>query len=158
MFTPRRLAFGGAAERWSGGGVAFLETEVGEFETALRLYDVTLEQFEDVFRQESGLDEVVSFELDRLITDGLLDLTDRWYGRILYLGEHDGSPILSFTAAEIPAVRAPHTSYLQTIVRGLESQVDEHGFPFADRSAVRSYLGAAQGMQHFLPELWERVI
>ncbi len=158
MFTPRRLGFAGVAAGWSNGGVAFLDTEPSKAETALRLYDLTLEQFEDVFRQENGLDSPLVVDLDEVVAATVLDLSDRWYGRIVHLGDLDEMPILTFTAAERPETNVPHPAYVQTIVRGLETEVDGHGFGFSDRADVRRYLAGARGMHDFGDEDWDQVV
>jgi len=115
--------FAGEASRWHGGGVAFLATEPGDHQTLLRLYLLTLEQFEDVYAQENrrtpSVEAPAAVDVDAVVAAGHLDLLDGWYGRLLHLGTHaDGHEILTFTAESPPPRNPPHDSYLQMINNG----------------------------------------
>lgn len=149
-FTTRRLVFGQKSVRWSGGGVAFLNSQPedppSEVRTALRLYDITAEQFEDVFQQENGLEEPISIDLDEVESDGLADLTDRWYGRVLFLGRQDGLPIFTITTHSIPEPNPPHPAYLQTIMTGLTTTICGASFGFSDLAQARAHLVQANGV------------
>ncbi len=145
QFTAHGLRFGGQSSRWSGGGVAFLDSVEGGHRTALRLYDITAEQFEDVFAQENRLDEPIPIDLVHAEASGWVDLTDRWYGRVLCLGRHDDLPIFTITSPDPPPLNRPHPSYLQTIVTGLTTSVDGTRFPFVDAAEAHEYLLRARG-------------
>lgn len=146
-FTNRRLVFAGESSRWSGGGVAFLDTEEGgDHHTALRLYDITAEQLEDVFQQENGLDNPPSIDLEAVEANGWADLANRWYGRLLCLGRHDDLPIFTITSADPLPLNPPHPNYLNTIILGLITFVDGEGFGFADATSARQHLNEAAGI------------
>lgn len=65
-----------------------------------RRYLITLDQFLDVVRQENALpaDCELSIDFDLLKSEGSqIVLPGRYYGRLLYLGDVEGYPMLSFT-------------------------------------------------------------
>ncbi|NOX31727.1 MAG: hypothetical protein GXP35_17035, partial [Actinobacteria bacterium] len=86
--VPHGLRFAGESTRWSGGGVAFLDPAVGSGEAVVRMYRITAAQFSDVAAQENGLRPGdLSVDVDALVANGGQDISDRWYGRGLYLGD-----------------------------------------------------------------------
>ena len=139
--VPHQLRFALHSERW-GGGVAFLDPAAGSGSAIVRCWDVTAEQFSDVAAQENGL---VPGELDidpvgvAAADGGVLDVTDRWYGRALHLGQIDGCPVLTFTCATNSPASSPGAPYVEVVGRGLL----ECGRPL---DAVVAYLLAAPGV------------
>lgn len=91
-----------------------------------RIWLVTAEQFEDVFRQENGRavkpGGSPSFSLSDLAVGGQIDVFNSWYGRVLCLGVGPGGHrIMTFAGADpdrLP-MGAAHESYLRTIGLGL---------------------------------------
>lgn len=139
-----QLRFGGESRRW-GGGVAFVDPAPGTGTAIVRMWKVTVEQFCDIAAQENGL-APGELELDVAAAEsrGWLDVTDRWYGRIVSGGRHDGVPVFTFTSPQIrPAVR-PSAAYAGTILAGLA----EMGLSVDD--AV-TYLAGAPGA-----DTWDR--
>lgn len=132
----RTLLFAKSSQRWGGGGVAFLDpVERPAQPTKGRAWLVTLEQLEDVYRQENGQETVAAIDLDRLIADGSVSYFDGWYGHLMALGELDGLPVVTFTAHERPdPFRHAHSSYLDVIARGL---IESWGL---SRQAAEQYL------------------
>ncbi len=117
--TTHERFFAGESTRWHGGGVAFLATEPSDCETLLRLYLLSAEQFEDVFMQENGLTEPMPIDFEAAAVARQVDLTSRWYGRLLHLGTHgDGRDIFTFTASTPPPRNPPHASYRTMITNG----------------------------------------
>ena len=127
---PHRLFFTHSSKAWGGGGVAMLDPESEPTKpmaepiatTLSRLWLITAEQFEDVFRQENGQRELAEVDLDSVMTAGHQDLLDSWYGRVLYLGPGpDDHPIITLTChdAKPHAARPAHESYLRVIGLGL---------------------------------------
>lgn len=152
-FCAHALMFAGVAKKWSGGGVAFLGCEPAGHRTALRLHDITSEQFDDVVQQENGVDTPIPVDFDRAITKGYVDVMERLYGRVLHLGQHeDGKHIFTITSAQPPDVNAPHPTYIRTISNGLLD-----GFGFVDLAGVRAQLTPAIGMTEFGDAQWEHV-
>ena len=152
-FCDYPLMFAGVADKWSGGGVAFLGCEPGGHHTALRLHDITNEQFDDVVQQENRADTTVIVDLQHAVTEGFVDALDSLYGRVLHLGQHhDGKHIFTITSANPPEVNAPHPTYVRTIANGLLD-----GFGFDDLAAVRAQLAPAIGMSAFGDAEWEHV-
>jgi hypothetical protein len=121
LFLPGRVYFARWAERWGGGGVAFYDPEA-EGPAAARAYLVTTDQFDDVAAQEGP-----------------------WYARHLDLGELEGRPLRSFTAAwgraDVVAT-APHEPYLRTVACGL---VDAHGWTPEEAAAYLCGLDGCAG-------------
>mmetsp|Transcript_6136 Transcript_6136/g.18684 ORF Transcript_6136/g.18684 Transcript_6136/m.18684 type:complete len:259 (+) Transcript_6136:37-813(+) len=118
-----------------------------------RMYLITREQFNDLVAQEN------------FVPDFALDLNElketrehmhncfpsHWYGVVLYLGEHAGQPVLSFTGhnpAEERALR-PSMNYLRTIASGLYQTYEPLGWT---RQQVAAYLYARQAVQQHYPE------
>lgn len=91
-----------------------------------RRYLITLEQFLDVVRQENALpaDCEISIDFDLLTSEGSqVVLADKYYGRLLYLGDAEGYPMYSFTC--IPNMeemeKAPlFGPYYDVIAKGLK--------------------------------------
>lgn len=125
------LYFSKSSSPWEDKAVAFIKaTPDKSKETLCVLYLVTKEQFLDIMIQENGVKPPISKGIpnleskkrDKGIFFGESDQYT-WYGRILYLGEHDdGNPIFSFTSKEsddsiVPS--EPGKNYLKVIGKGL---------------------------------------
>ena len=105
--------------------------------TLSRIWLITGQQFEDVFRQENGRqvpgksssaeedpseDSGRLFSTDQLDGGGHLDVLDTRYGRVLHLGPGPGGhPVLTFVGADAPRHQSgpADESYLRTIGLGL---------------------------------------
>ncbi len=114
--VPHPLVFAGASKRWNGGGVAFVDPNVGG-RTGGRAWLITVEQFADIYAQENG--QPPSAATTSLVRQGR-SLASGWYHMVLPLGELDGHPARTFTHPS-PAslgLRAPDPSYLAVIERG----------------------------------------
>lgn len=119
----RKLMFAGSAARWGGGGVAFLDPG-GEPDPEIpvlgRAWRITLGQFEDLFRQENRLDEVIPIDVEALAEEGWLNLADTAYGRLELLSEMDGDPVMTFTRPVRPENPNPaDISYMKVMTDGL---------------------------------------
>ncbi|MEC5424799.1 hypothetical protein QGM71_15035 [Virgibacillus sp. C22-A2] len=119
---PYPLYFAKERSKWGTGGVAFIGHDPIESERTLgRKYLITDEQFSEIVAQENkqpGLE----IDLQRVIREGSLTITEGWYGTIIYLGEEVGFPMFTFTA-NTPMDEAifskPSEAYITTIGRGL---------------------------------------
>ena len=142
------LFFSTPIKKWFGSGVAYIDPQKWEGKsvqgmdpetdrqtdpmeesrpvTLGRRYLITMEQFLDVVRQENSLptDHEIPIDFDLLKSEGSqVVLPDSYYGRLLYLGEHDGNPMYSFTC--IPSMeemeKAPlFGPYYDVIANGLK--------------------------------------
>ncbi|MEM7338379.1 MAG: histone deacetylase [Actinomycetota bacterium] len=151
---PLPLFFAGSSRSWNGGAVAFVDPEPAPDAPGARgrIWRVTRRQFDDVFRQENGLDvpkaddPTLVVDWSRLAEGSHLDVTDRWYGRVIHLGSGpDGAPVATFTTAD--ANRLPTgpaaDAYLRTIGTGLaESWGDDPGTAAAYLAACPGNAGA----------------
>uniref|UniRef100_A0A2P2KBC5 Histone deacetylase domain-containing protein n=1 Tax=Rhizophora mucronata TaxID=61149 RepID=A0A2P2KBC5_RHIMU len=136
---PHRLFFGQESSRaWGPGGVAFLHPKSSVDEkTYMCLYRITLEQFNDVLRQENVSSyETNSPAFDLAVLNSVknqgsisLEVLKRgWYHNVIYLGEEHDIPILTMTCplSDIESfksgklsLRAPCKEYAHTLVKGL---------------------------------------
>jgi len=134
---------------WGFGGVAMLDvTPTPETKTLMRLYKVTLQQFNDIVAQENDLHPPLP--TTNLLTCELLsDLRQRspgslqpqfesgLYPAVAYLGEHDDVPILTFTcltesAEEIMMGKTPSAPPAENYLVVLRKGIQEVGLNEAD--------------------------
>ncbi|QGH33682.1 hypothetical protein GI584_06460 [Gracilibacillus salitolerans] len=117
------LYFAKESKRWQKQGVAFIGLSKDEqFSTYSRKYLITEEQFMDVVKQENN-GATINIDLEELMKSGYKTLRASWYGTILFLGEVDGYPVLTFTAdwdLDVP-FNTPSKEYLSMIIHGLKS-------------------------------------
>jgi hypothetical protein len=147
---PCRLAhrrfFAGRSRTWGGGGVAYVDPRPGSGDTPARRYLLTLEQFHDVWAQESG--RAVGTPLEAATSDGSpLDFAacaagssvvvgGGGYDRLLILGRFDDVPAVTFTSPREPTslvANPPSTPYRAVIVAGL---VQSHDLSDAEAHAL----------------------
>lgn len=113
------ISFGGDSRRW-GGGVAFIDPRTGSGKSFVRAYLVTVEQLEDLHRQENSASAVRPMDLDRLIADGTQRLHDAHYPNLLVGAMHsDGRPIVVIAGDAPPPTTVPGIAYLRTMAQGL---------------------------------------
>ncbi|CAK9231555.1 unnamed protein product [Sphagnum troendelagicum] len=146
LTIPNRLFFGrNYSYTWGIGGVAFIDPlPERDVKTHVRAYKITLEQFKDIFHQENCIQGIPNqkFPIDANLIQSLKNglpatsytiFEDGWYGTIIYLGDQDGLPILSFTCsldamAKFRSgdldVHGPSAAYEQAIIRGLIENMD----------------------------------
>jgi len=117
-----RLYFALESQRWNGGGVAFVEPSP-DHRAWFRAWNLSVEQFEDVFAQENRAPVGSQLPWDEgaaLASGDHLDIGDSRYRRLIKLGGEAGAPELTFTSPETLAPNAPDASYRKMIVTGLE--------------------------------------
>ncbi|WP_019415773.1 hypothetical protein [Paenisporosarcina sp. TG20] len=135
------LYFAKFSSRWNG-GVAFIgKSEKNNTKTFARMYLITEEQFLDVVSQENDVADI-SIDLEEVISNKSLQVSDGWYGNILYIGEKDGHPIFSFTSnddIEDAKFNPPSKAYLDTISLGLTETFD------MAQVAASNYLSSSKG-------------
>jgi hypothetical protein len=144
---PHRLYFARSSITWGGGGVAFLDPDPSPpgVTTQCRLWLITAQQFADVYAQENQLDQPPAvdelLDAERMATDPVLH-RERWYGRLLPLGDGpDGHPMITFTAptTDVHRPRAAHRSYLRVVGAGLMERL---GY---DPAGAAGYLASRDG-------------
>lgn len=134
---PFRLNFALASQRWSGGGVAFVHPST-ERTAWFRGWNITAEQFEDVFAQENRRPVGSALPWDELAAGSHVDVGDAWYRRIFAVGGLGlAQPAFTFTTVDELALNPPHDDYRSTIAAGMA----EH--PSLDSAAVEAYLDAS---------------
>jgi histone deacetylase 6 len=148
--VPYRVFFAHARKSiWGFGGAAMLDVSPKDpHEVLIRLYKVTLQQFNDVVAQENGLPPPLPVR-HRLKSEDLVRLRRQkpgslsvqfeegwnYYPAVAYLGDHNGAPILTFTchpedvpgflSGELPAA-PPAENYLNVLRRGVQ-ELDQVG-------------------------------
>jgi len=132
---PQSLYFAGDATFWGGGGGAHITLDAAGEPTKARAYLISLPQFEEVVIQEdvrTGLE--VAIDLKSVKAMGhIAVLPEGPYSELIYCGEQDGYPILSFTKLEPPDVfTLPSAAYLRMISGGLQ---ESHGMVVDDVTA-----------------------
>jgi len=145
------LFFSQTSSIWENKGVAFIKSkEDKSVDTLSRIYLITRSQFEQVFLQENELDpNINSIELDlqEIQNEGQLILNNNWYGRIIYIGDEDGYPVLTFTSPlddnEIQH-EPPGEKYLTVIAKGIKECHD-----MSDNDIV-NYLSNISGIKNFI--------
>ena len=142
-FLPWRLGFVYRSSSWQQGGVAVIGGEAtGDEQTLGRLWRLTVEQFEDVVRQEND-DQQLCVDLDRLLVQGSDDIGSGAYGRLLYGGERDGLPIVTCTGLRFPpeeTAAPPSLPYLRCLIAGLRETFN------LNKQGVKRYLRRLPGI------------
>lgn len=120
------LYFAKESERWQKQGVAFIGLKKDEsYHTYSRKYLITVEQFFDIVKQENN-GTVLDIDITEVIKNGVKTYRDSWYGTLLYLGEDDGYPIITFTSdfdLDVP-YNKPSQEYLCMIISGLKTTLE----------------------------------
>ena len=141
--VPGEVYFAQTSSLW-GGGIAFYDRELPGV-AAGRAHLLTIAQFSDVVAQEMRRDPGQDLDLSQVLATGRDELGSGWYDTLLHLGDLDGHPLLTFTAAwsadEVP-VNAPTAPYLRMLGRGLG---EAHDWEPAEVSAYLSQLRGARG-------------
>lgn len=124
---PHEIYFAKRSVTWDGGGICFLHPEKSEATFLGRIYQISISQFKDLVRQELIFDGVIKIDFEELRKKGSYNcLENGRYGELLYLGEIDGKPVISFTSPVhlSEEINPPSPAYLQTIARGLNEVYD----------------------------------
>lgn len=125
---PGSIYFAEHSKSWEGGGVAFYDPTVKDSITLVRMYLVTLDQFNDIFLQENDLTagDITSI-VNELTAGSSAIYGNGWYREILRLDDVEGSPALTFTSPvrmHEATLVAPGKKYREVISSGLS---DSHG-------------------------------
>ncbi|MFJ4988183.1 histone deacetylase [Streptomyces sp. NPDC088732] len=118
---PGRLYFATQSPVWSGGR-AFYDADAPDGVVRARAHLVTAGQFADIAAQEMYRAPGGDLDLARVLGTGRARLGDGRYETLLYPGDVDGLPVLTFTApwsrGDVAHVR-PSGPYLRHIAEGL---------------------------------------
>jgi hypothetical protein len=138
--VAHQLRFERDSSVWCG-GVAFLDPAPASGVALVRLWSVSVEQFEDVLAQENRLGPgEVSVDWIDLEAEGHHDIEGGWYRRVLWCGRWAQDPVVTFTCDRVAAPTPPRPDYLAHLLSGLRSS---HGI---DATAAAAYLLAAPGV------------
>jgi len=122
--APLRLRFAGESKRW-GGGVCFVNPDPAG--TAyVRAWNITAEQFEDVFAQENGRPVGESFPWETAMAAAAV-IGSRWYARVLHVDLPFATaeqPALTFTWTTPLPLNQPAPAYRETVAAGLSEHPD----------------------------------
>jgi len=127
---PQSLYFAGWSDRaWGGTAAAFITLDAQAPPALARAYLITPRQFQEVVRQENA--NIARADDVRLNMEGARKhghvrmLSHGYYSELVYCGQRDGYPMLSFTASENRTdFHPPSPPYLRMISRGL---LESHG-------------------------------
>ncbi|WP_117170480.1 hypothetical protein [Paraliobacillus sediminis] len=149
------LYFAKSSVRWQKQGVAFIGLKKdGKYLTYSRKYLITVDQFLDVVKQENNQAEL-DIDLAELIKNGVMTYRDSWYGTLLYLGDVDGYPIVTFTAdwdLDVP-FRKPSEEYLTMIIKGLRLTLE------LEKDVIVDYISSKPGViNHYKRDAIEKLI
>lgn len=143
LFINSQLYFAKKSKTWNKGGVAFIKNEFGvKYSTYSRMYRITQNQFIDVLKQETNTQNELIIDFDKARMEGSLIVKKRsWYGKLIYLGEQDGSPIFTFTNEKnLNEFVKPDPKYLKTIIEGIDESHE------VDQEALLEYLKNSEGI------------
>ncbi|MBG0566531.1 histone deacetylase [Actinoplanes aureus] len=139
VMLPGGIYFALNSSQWTG-GVALYDRHLPGT-TAARAYLLTAGQFADVVAQE--MRRAPGTDLDSVLSRGTAQLGPGPYETLVHAGEHDGYPVLTFTApwraGDIPTT-SPAAPYLAMLADGLH---EAHGWS-AER--IVAYLATRRGI------------
>lgn len=137
---PGQLYFAEESAVWTG-GMAFYDPAAPGVMPA-RAYSVTARQFSDIAAQEMHREPGRDLDLSAVRAHGIARLGPGRYETLVYAGEFDGLPLLTFTAPwriEDAALNPPSPAYLRHLAAGL---AETHGWP---ASRIDAYLSTRAG-------------
>jgi hypothetical protein len=144
---PQSLYFAGWSHRaWGGTAAGFITLGGRKPRTLARAYLIAPTQFQEIVRQEHahvGSVEDIELDLDQAREHGHARiLRQGHYSELIYCGERDGYPVLTFTASENRTdFNRPSPPYLRMIHSGLQ---ESHGLSTDDAVA---YLRGKPGIR-----------
>ena len=135
--APLQLRFAGESQRW-GGGVCFVDPDPDAI-AYVRAWDITAEQFEDVFAQENRRAIGEPFDWSAAIAGAVVPGAS-WYAQILPVAlpsVAEDQPALTFTWTTRFPLNTPAPAYRDTISAGLADHPD------LSPAQVEAYLDAS---------------
>lgn len=142
VLLPGGIYFALESSQWTG-GVALYDPDLPGT-VAARAYLMTAGQFADVVAQEMYREPGVDLDvLCEVVAHGRVELGPGRYETLVYAGDRDGHPVLTFTApwpAAAVQPNPPAAVYLRMLAGGLH---ESHGW---DRERIAGYLHARPGV------------
>lgn len=125
FYIPSELYFAKKSiKSWNGGGVGFIANTFDSGKNTLgRIYLIKKEQFIDVLKQESNIEQELKIDFESIIEQGsMLVKETNWYNKIIYLGNQSEMPIFTFThqGDYFNEINKPDENYLKIIMEGLK--------------------------------------
>ena len=112
--------FAGRSTRWDGAVAYCHHGRSADGPVLGRRWLLRRSQFEDLVRQENRHPSDLALAWDRCRSDGHLDALGGRYGRVVWLGERDGLPLVTATCARPVTPEGPAgPAYLRVLARGL---------------------------------------
>lgn len=140
VVLPGAMYFALESQAWTG-GMAFFDP-VASGSTAARAYLVTLGQFSDIAAQEMYQEPTGDLDLQPVLTKGRMELGPGRYETLIYVGELDGHPVMTFTAPwtiHDVELTKPASRYLKYLASGL---LESHGWSLRQ---IAEYLAECPG-------------
>ncbi|RAJ17519.1 hypothetical protein LX77_03878 [Gelidibacter algens] len=124
IYIKSELYFAKISKSWNNCGVGFIKTEFNDkVQTLGRMYLITPEQYAEIVKQETNHEGKLIIDFKKAQEKGSLIFKEKsWYGNLLYLGDHNGNPIFTFTNEKnlMKEINPPSEQYLSTIIKGLK--------------------------------------
>jgi hypothetical protein len=142
------------------GGRAFFDRALPD-RSHVRAYLITRQQFSDVCAQEMYRAPGADLDLTEVLATGRSKLGEGRYETLVHLGEHDGYPMLTFTAPwsyKPEALVAPSAPYLRMLGHGL---IDTHGWSLRETAEYLSRVRGVEGVwssDEIIPMLYPYVV
>lgn len=115
-------------------------------------YLVSGQQFADIVSQEMRRPPGTSIDILPALRTGRHALGSGRYETLLYCGDLDGHPIVTFTSGDRLSGSAPSAHYLRTVLAGL---IGGHGMSL---SAAAGYLAGRPGIGQWSPQRIEALL
>ena len=161
---PHELYFARSAPFWDDGAIAFIKSKPSQLNFSYgKAYLITKEQFFEIVNQEntqfsskySSKSYSESIDFKELKKSKFINLGPKdeniEYGKVIYLGEKDEFPIITFTSKydfDEDDINPPSQGYLSVIIKGL---IDYREFNSIQN--IHSYLFSKQGIsKHYSSE------
>jgi len=134
---PQSLYFAGWSRAWGGTAAGFITLDAQKAPALARAYLITPRQLQEVVRQENAnavrVDDV-HLDIEGARTQGHVRMLPQgYYSELVYCGQREGYPMLSFTASENRSdFRPPSAAYLRMIRCGLQ---ESHGLNIGETVA-----------------------
>lgn len=141
---PGGIYFATLSPVWHGGRALYDPALPGEG-AAARAWLVTSAQFSDIAAQEMYREPGIDLDLSEVLERGRAELGPGRYETLIYAGDHEGCPQLTFTAphaADAVEPLAPSAAYLRMLAGGLQ---DAHGWSLEQAADYLAGLSGAAG-------------